>query len=109
MVDAGSLPLAGEGGWRRTSWSSPLRVHDTRAGKSATLRGLHPVDNLVVLVGCDETTPACLMGACSTNLPDCCVSWSYVERTSSPLSGRHRGKVIGSGTSIWKMNAQRKA
>lgn len=87
MVDAGSLPLAGEGGWWRTSWSSPsLRVHDTRAGKSATLRGLHPVDDLVVLVGCDETTPACLMGACSTNLPDCCVSWSYVERTSSPLS-----------------------
>jgi len=63
----------------------------------------NPVDGIVLLVGCDKTTPACLMGACSTNLPTMVVSGGPM------LNGRHRGKVIGSGTSIWKMHADRKA
>ena len=63
----------------------------------------NPVDGMVLLVGCDKTTPACLMGASSTNLPTIIVSGGPM------LNGRHRGEVIGSGTSIWKMHAQRKA
>eukprot|EP00579_Thalassiosira_antarctica_P009570 CAMPEP_0201910748 /NCGR_PEP_ID=MMETSP0903-20130614/2004_1 /ASSEMBLY_ACC=CAM_ASM_000552 /TAXON_ID=420261 /ORGANISM="Thalassiosira antarctica, Strain CCMP982" /LENGTH=507 /DNA_ID=CAMNT_0048445419 /DNA_START=689 /DNA_END=2213 /DNA_ORIENTATION=- len=62
----------------------------------------NPVDGMVLLVGCDKTTPACLMGACSTDLPTIVVSGGPM------LNGRHRGKVIGSGTSMWEMHDQRK-
>ena len=63
----------------------------------------NPVDGMVLLVGCDKTTPSCLMGACSTNLPTIVVSGGPM------LNGRHRGKVIGSGTHLWKFDADRKS
>ena len=63
----------------------------------------NPVDGMVLLVGCDKTTPATLMGACSTNLPTIVVSGGPM------LNGRHRGEVIGSGTTLWKMHSQLKA
>ncbi|KAL9186772.1 hypothetical protein ACHAXT_010492 [Thalassiosira profunda] len=63
----------------------------------------NPVDGVVLLVGCDKTTPACLMGACSVDLPTIVVSGGPM------LNGRHRGEVIGSGTSLWKLHAQKKS
>jgi dihydroxy-acid dehydratase len=56
------------------------------------------MDGVVLLGGCDKTTPAQLMGACSVDLPTIVVS-------SGPmLNGKYRGKDIGSGTDVWKFS-----
>lgn len=57
----------------------------------------NPLDAVVLLTGCDKTTPAALMGAASVGLPT-------VVLTGGPmLSGSYRGRAVGSGTDIWKM------
>ncbi len=62
-----------------------------------TLRAT-PIDGVVLLVGCDKTTPALLMGACSVDIPAIMVSGGPM------LNGRWRNEVIGSGTSMWQMS-----
>jgi dihydroxy-acid dehydratase len=67
-----------------------------------TLRG-NPIDGVVLLAGCDKTTPAYLMGAASTDLPTLLI-------TGGPmLNGKWRGADIGSGTSVWRLTEQRRA
>ncbi|HEX6194766.1 MAG TPA: IlvD/Edd family dehydratase [Jiangellaceae bacterium] len=62
-----------------------------------TLRA-NPLDGVVLLAGCDKTTPAQLMGAASVDLPTIAV-------TGGPmLSGRWRGGAIGSGTDVWRFS-----
>ncbi len=56
----------------------------------------NPMDGVVLLVGCDKTTPALLMGAASCDLPTIAVSGGPM------LNGRWRGQEIGSGTHVWK-------
>ena len=56
----------------------------------------NPIDGVVLLVGCDKTTPSLLMGAASCNLPSICVSGGPM------LNGRWRDQSIGSGTHVWK-------
>lgn len=57
----------------------------------------NPLDAVVVLTGCDKTTPAALMGVASVDLP-------AILLTGGPmLNGRFRGKAVGSGTDIWRM------
>lgn len=63
------------------------------------IRG-NPVDGVVLLVGCDKTTPALLMGAASCDVPAIVVSGGPM------LNGYHRGKAVGSGTLVWRMNEQ---
>ncbi|MGV9632970.1 IlvD/Edd family dehydratase [Nocardia rhamnosiphila] len=58
----------------------------------------NPIDGVVLLCGCDKTTPALLMGAASCDLPTIVVSGGPM------LSGRHEGRVIGSGTSVFAMS-----
>jgi len=58
----------------------------------------NPMDGVILLVGCDKTTPALLMGAASCNLPSLAVSGGPM------LNGRFRGQVIGSGTGVWQMS-----
>jgi L-arabonate dehydrase len=58
----------------------------------------NPVDGVVLLVGCDKTTPACLMGAASCDLPTLAVSGGPM------LNGKFRGQDIGSGTNVWKFS-----
>ncbi|BBI53493.1 hypothetical protein HORIV_59140 [Vreelandella olivaria] len=66
------------------------------------IRG-NPIDAVVLLVGCDKTTPALLMGAASCDIPTIVV-------TGGPmLNGKHKGKDIGSGTVVWKLSEQVKA
>src|SRR5687768_718438 len=62
-----------------------------------SIRG-NPIDGVVLLMGCDKTTPALLMGAASCNIPTIGVSGGPM------LSGRFRGKQIGSGTGVWQMS-----
>lgn len=61
------------------------------------IRGL-PMDGIVLLVGCDKTTPALLMGAASCDLPTICVSGGPM------LNGYYKGEKIGSGTHVWKFS-----
>ena len=58
----------------------------------------NPIDGVVLLVGCDKTTPALLMGAASCDLPAVAVSGGPM------LSGRFRGGEIGSGTDVWRFS-----
>lgn len=58
----------------------------------------NPLDGVVLLSGCDKTTPAMLMGAASVDLPT-------VMLTGGPmLSGRHNGRPLGSATDMWRMS-----
>ncbi len=63
----------------------------------------NPLDGVVLLVGCDKTTPALLMGAASCDLPTIALSGGPM------LNGRFRGEQIGSGTHVWKFDAMVKA
>ena len=63
----------------------------------------NPIDGVVLLVGCDKTTPALLMGAASCNVPTLALSGGPM------LNGVYRGERIGSGTHVWKFDAMVKA
>ncbi len=63
----------------------------------------NPLDGVVLLSGCDKTTPGLLMGAASVDLP-------AVMVTGGPmLNGKFRGQDVGSGTHVWKFEAEIKA
>jgi len=66
-----------------------------------SIRG-NPIDGVVLLTGCDKTTPSTLMGACSVDLP------TLVVPGGPMLNGKFQGKDIGSGTSVWKFADDRK-
>lgn len=66
------------------------------------IRG-NPVDAVVLLVGCDKTTPALLMGAASCDVP------AIVVTGGPMLNGKHQGRDIGSGTAVWQLSEQVKA
>ncbi|MCB0836015.1 MAG: dihydroxy-acid dehydratase [Bacteroidetes bacterium] len=63
----------------------------------------NPLDGVVLLVGCDKTTPSTLMGAASVNLPTIIVSGGPM------LNGKYRGEDIGSGTMVWKFSEDLRA
>ena len=67
-----------------------------------SIRG-NPIDGVVLLGGCDKTTPGQLMGAASVNLPTIVVSGGPM------LNGRFRGKTLGSGTDVWKLSEEVRA
>jgi L-arabonate dehydrase len=63
----------------------------------------NPLDGVVLLSGCDKTTPASLMAAASVDLP------AIVVTGGPMLNGKFRGKDIGSGTAVWQMTEQFRA
>ena len=67
-----------------------------------SIRG-NPLDGVVLLMGCDKTTPSLLMGASSVDLPTIGVSGGPM------LSGWYRGERIGSGTNTWSLSEQLRA
>jgi L-arabonate dehydrase len=67
-----------------------------------SIRG-NPIDGVVLLTGCDKTTPALLMGAASCNLPAIIVSGGPM------LSGRFHGRTLGSGTDVWRLSEEVRA
>jgi len=56
----------------------------------------YPLDGVVLTIGCDKTTPACLMAAATVNIPAIALS------VGPMLNGWHKGKRTGSGTIVWK-------
>ncbi len=63
----------------------------------------NPLDGVVLLMGCDKTTPSLLMGAASVDIPTIGVSGGPM------LSGKYRGTDIGSGTNVWSMSEDLRA
>lgn len=61
------------------------------------IRG-NPIDGVVLLGGCDKTTPSLLMGAASVDIPAIVVSGGPM------LNGKWRGKDVGSGTAVWQFS-----
>jgi len=60
----------------------------------------HPLDGAVLLGGCDKSTPALIMGACSAGLP-------FIFVPAGPmLRGNWAGKTLGSGADVWKYWAE---
>ncbi|MFJ3656961.1 IlvD/Edd family dehydratase [Streptomyces nigra] len=95
---AGGLPLAfptmatGETLMRPTA----MLYRNLMAMEVEELIRANPLDGVVLLSGCDKTTPAMLMGAASVDLP-------AVMVTGGPmLNGKYRGEDVGSGTHVWK-------
>ncbi|AYY13160.1 dihydroxy-acid dehydratase [Actinobacteria bacterium YIM 96077] len=100
VLAAGGLPLE----FPTMSLGEPLMRPTTMLYRNLmsidveeTLRA-NPVDAVVLLGGCDKTTPAQLMGAASVDLPTLMV-------TGGPMvSGSFRGEPIGSGTDLWRFS-----
>jgi L-arabonate dehydrase len=63
----------------------------------------NPIDAVVLLCGCDKTTPSLVMGAASCDVPAIVVSGGPM------LNGRYRGQSIGSGTAVWQFSEAVKA
>ena len=105
VFEAGGLPVEfpvfsnGESNLRPTAmFTRNLASIDVEEA----IRG-NPIDAVVLLVGCDKTTPALLMGAASCNVPAIAVSGGPM------LNGKHQGRDIGSGTVVWQLSEQVKA
>ena len=62
-----------------------------------SIRG-NPIDGVVLLTGCDKTTPSTVMGAASVGLP------TIVIPGGPMLNGKYKGQDIGSGTHVWKFD-----
>ena len=100
VLEAGGYPVefpvfsSGESNLRPTAM---LTRNLASMDVEESIRG-NPVDAVVLLVGCDKTTPALLMGAASCDLPTIVV-------TGGPmLNGKHNGRDIGAGTIVWQMH-----
>lgn len=66
-----------------------------------SIRG-NPIDGVVLMTGCDKTTPSTVMGAASVGLP------TIVVPGGPMLNGRYKGQTIGSGTHVWKFDEDMK-
>jgi len=67
-----------------------------------SIRG-NPIDGVVLLCGCDKTTPSLVMGAASCDVPALVVSGGPM------LNGKYRGQDIGSGTAVWRFDEELKS
>jgi dehydratase ilvD1 len=67
-----------------------------------SIRG-NPIDGVVLLGGCDKTSPGQLMGAASVDLP------TIIMSSGPMLNGKFRGQTIGSGTDVWRFSEEVRA
>ncbi|MDR3701204.1 MAG: L-arabinonate dehydratase [Candidatus Sulfopaludibacter sp.] len=63
----------------------------------------NPIDGVVLMCGCDKTTPSLVMGAASCDIPALVVSGGPM------LNGKYQGRDIGSGTDVWRFSEEVKA
>lgn len=100
VFEAGGLPLefpvfsCGESNLRPTAM---LFRNLASMDVEEAIRG-NPMDGVVLLAGCDKTTPSLVMGAASCDLPSIVISGGPM------LNGRWNGQQIGSGTDVWKFS-----
>lgn len=105
ILEAGGYPVefpvfsSGESNLRPTAM---LTRNLASMDVEEAIRG-NPMDGVVLLTGCDKTTPALLMGAASCDVP------AIVVTGGPMLNGKHKGKDIGAGTIVWQMHEELKA
>jgi dihydroxy-acid dehydratase len=82
---------------------SPMMYRNFLAMETEELLRSQPIDGVVLMGGCDKTTPGLLMGAISMNLP-------AIYLPAGPmLRGNWNGQVLGSGSDVWKYWAEKRA
>ena len=80
---------------------SPMMYRNFLAMETEELLRSQPIDGVVLMGGCDKTTPGLLMGAISMNLP------SIYLPAGPMLRGNWNGQVLGSGSDVWKFWAEK--
>jgi dihydroxy-acid dehydratase len=105
IYEAGGLPVefpvfsTGESALRPTA----MMYRNLAAMDAEEAMRANPIDGVVLMVGCDKTTPALLMGAASVDIP------AIVVTGGPMLNGWFRGERVGSGTALWQMSEAVKA
>jgi len=96
--DAGGIPLEFPTHPIQETGKRPTAGLDRNLAYLSLVEVLHgyPLDGVVLTIGCDKTTPACLMAAATVNIPAIALS------VGPMLNGHFRGTRTGSGTIVWK-------
>ena len=96
--DAGGIPLEFPIHPIQETGKRPTAALDRNLAYLTLVEVLHgyPIDGVVLTTGCDKTTPACLMGAATVNIP------SIVLSGGPMLDGWYKGQLAGSGTIVWE-------
>lgn len=96
--DAGGIPLEFPIHPIQETGKRPTAGLDRNLAYLSLVEVLHgyPIDGVVLTIGCDKTTPACLMAAATVDIPAIALS------VGPMLNGWHDGERTGSGTIIWK-------
>ncbi len=96
--DAGGIPLEFPIHPIQETLKRPTAALDRNLAYLSLVEVLHgyPIDGVVLTTGCDKTTPACLMGAATMNIPAIALSGGPM------LDGWWKGRLSGSGTIVWE-------
>jgi dihydroxy-acid dehydratase len=96
--DAGGVPLEFPIHPIQETLKRPTAALDRNLAYLSLVEVLHgyPLDGVVLTTGCDKTTPACLMGAATVNIP------AIVLSGGPMLDGWYKGRLSGSGTIVWE-------
>ena len=96
--DAGGVPLEFPIHPIQETGKRPTAALDRNLAYLSLVEVLHgyPIDGVVLTTGCDKTTPACLMGAATVNIP------AIVLSGGPMLDGWYGGRLAGSGTIVWE-------
>ncbi|WP_120006507.1 IlvD/Edd family dehydratase [Teichococcus vastitatis] len=96
--DAGGIPLEFPIHPIQETGKRPTAALDRNLAYLSLVEILHgyPLDGVVLTTGCDKTTPACLMGAATVNIP------AIVLSGGPMLDGHWKGRLSGSGTIVWE-------
>lgn len=96
--DAGGIPLVFPTHPIQESCRRPTAGIDRNLAYLSLVEVLHgnPLDAVVLLTGCDKTTPACIMAACTLNIP-------AIALNGGPMiNSYYKGKLDGSGMAVWE-------
>jgi dihydroxy-acid dehydratase len=96
--DSGGVPLEFPIHPIQETGKRPTAALDRNLAYLSLVEVLHgyPLDGVVLTTGCDKTTPACLMGAATVNIP------AIVLSGGPMLDGWYKGRLSGSGTIVWE-------
>ncbi len=96
--DAGGIPLEFPTHPIQETGKRPTAALDRNLAYLGLVEVLfgYPLDGVVLMTGCDKTTPACLMAAATVNTP------AIVLSGGPMLDGYYKGMLAGSGTAVWK-------
>ena len=98
IIEAGGIPFEFPVHPIQETGKRPTAGLDRNLAYLGLVEVLHgyPLDGVVLTIGCDKTTPACLMAAATVNIPAIALS------VGPMLNGWHKGERTGSGTIVWK-------